>query len=54
MCLCLCTAYIPGVHGGQKRVLDSLKLELQTVVSCPVGARNRTQVLWKSCLELTL
>ena len=30
------------------RELDTLKLELQTVVSCLVGARNWTPVLWKS------
>ena len=28
-------------------VLDPLELELQTGVSCPVGAGTRTQVLWK-------
>ena len=30
------------------RVLDSLGLELQTVVSCHVGAGNGIQVLWKN------
>lgn len=32
---------------GQKRALDALQLELQTFVSCVVGAENRTQVLCK-------
>ncbi|CAO2579474.1 hypothetical protein LEMLEM_LOCUS1012 [Lemmus lemmus] len=31
------------------KVSDPLKLDLQTVVSCHVGAGNRTWVLWKSC-----
>jgi hypothetical protein len=34
----LCTTCASGPLGGQKRVLDPLKLELQTVVSCHVGA----------------
>lgn len=33
---------------GQKRTLGSLRLELYSVVSCRMGARNRTQVLCKS------
>ena len=33
----------PGAHRGQKRALDSLKLELQTVVSHCVGARSQTE-----------
>ena len=33
---------------GQKEVLDPLELELWMVVSCHVGAGNRTQVLCKS------
>lgn len=28
----LCTMYIPGVHGGPKRELDLLELQLWTVV----------------------
>lgn len=28
------------VQGGQKKVLDLLKLESEVVVSCSVGARN--------------
>lgn len=32
-CMCMCTVYMPGARGGQKRELDSMALELQTVVS---------------------
>lgn len=31
--VCLCTVYILGAHGDQKRVSDFLELELQIVVS---------------------
>lgn len=31
---------VPGVPGGQKKVLRPLDLELQTVVRCCVGAEN--------------
>ena len=31
-----------------RRVFDPLELELQMAVSHPVGAGNRTHVLWKS------
>ena len=34
-----------SAHGGQKRAVEPLEVELQTVVSCHVGARNQTQVL---------
>lgn len=47
-----------SVHGGQKKVSDILKMELQIVVSCHVAAGNRTwetQVLrlnsFTSCVE---
>lgn len=33
---------------SQKRELDPPDLELQMVLSCPVGAWNRIQVLWNS------
>jgi hypothetical protein len=36
------------VHGSQKRALNPLKLELQTVVSLYLGTRNGTQVLCKN------
>lgn len=31
--------------GTQEKASGSLELVLQTVVSCPVGSRNRTQIL---------
>jgi hypothetical protein len=34
-----------GAQGGQKRILDLLRLELQMVVSCHIGAGNQTGVL---------
>lgn len=37
-----------SVWGYQKKVLDSLGWEFQTVVSCHVGDRNQTRVLWNS------
>jgi hypothetical protein len=39
---------VPVVCGGQQSMLDPLEHTLQMVVSCSVGARNPTQVLWKS------
>jgi hypothetical protein len=36
------------VHGARRRLSDSLELELQTVVNCPVGAENEICVLCKS------
>lgn len=38
--LCLCTTFMLGVLRGQKRVLDSLELDLQMAVSHHVGAWN--------------
>lgn len=38
--VCLCTTCVPRVHGGQKKALDPLHLEVQTVVSCGVGPRG--------------
>lgn len=34
----VCTMYMFDGHRGQKRTLDRLKLELQTVVRCHLGA----------------
>ena len=34
------TTWVPGAHRGQKRALDPLELELQTVMSPSVGVRN--------------
>ena len=37
--VCMCTVCMSGVYGSQKKVSDLLGLlELQMVVSCPVGA----------------
>lgn len=49
MCMC---EFIPCVcasaQGSQKRVLGSLKLELQTAVRLDVGARDQTPQLCKN------
>lgn len=37
-----------GTQRGQKRLLDLLELELQTIVGYHVDAENRTQVHWNS------
>ena len=39
-----------GDWGGQKGVLESLELEVQTVI---VDTGNKTQVLWKCTVVLT-
>lgn len=36
-CVYMYSVCMPGVHRGQKRVSDSLKLELQMIVSHHVG-----------------
>lgn len=46
--VCVCTTCIFGAHGGQKRVLDPL--ELQLFVRHHVGVRHRTWVLCRSSL----
>ena len=38
---CFACMYICTVRLSEKRVLDSLKLELQMVVGCYIGDRNR-------------
>ena len=38
--VCLCTMCMPGARGVQKRVLGTLELKLQAVVSCHVDAGN--------------
>lgn len=41
--------FMPGTCIGQKTVfLGSLGPELQTVMSCHVGAWNCTQILWEA------
>ena len=42
-------AWLGQAWRGQKRALDLLELELQTIVSCCVGPGNHTWVLPKSC-----
>jgi hypothetical protein len=42
-------AFMPGTCGG--KTSDSLKLELQTVVSYHVGGRNQIWVLWNTASE---
>lgn len=34
----MCIIYMSGAYGGQKKVLKSLELELQAVVSCYVDS----------------
>ena len=38
--VCLCTTFMLGTHGSQKKVLAPLGLELQLVVGHHVGAGN--------------
>lgn len=45
--------YVPGVHGGQKRVLDPPKLELQRAVNHHMGAGNQTQDPCRATRALT-
>lgn len=45
---CMCIVCIFGVHGGQKRASDSLKLVIQFVVSCHVDDGSQSPVLCKS------
>jgi hypothetical protein len=46
--VCICTTCLLGTCRGQMRALDSLELEVETVVSHYAGARNKTQVFYKS------
>jgi hypothetical protein len=48
----LCTMYVPGAQGGQKRALDSLELKLQTVVSHSVGAGTQIWNLYRAAIVL--
>lgn len=43
--VCAC---VHSAHGGQKRVLDLLELELQDTVGLHVGTGHPTQILCKS------
>ena len=44
-CICVCVPHTHSVQECQKKMSDPLELELQTVVSCHVGAGNQTLVL---------
>lgn len=57
MCVCVCvrlhacvvTTYVPSARRGQQRSPDLPELELETVMSCHVGAGNYT---WSWCFKL--
>ena len=36
MCVGICTTFVPVAHGGQKRVMDLLKLEIQFLEPDPL------------------
>lgn len=40
--VCVCSMYMPGALGSQKRLSESLELELSMVVSCHMGVKNQT------------
>lgn len=44
----VCVLHAFGSCGGQKRVLEPLKLELQRVMTCYVGTGHQAWVLCKS------
>lgn len=52
--LYMCIYHVFGACKGQKRVLETLELELQMVVSCHVPVGKQMWVLWKSsqCFSL--
>lgn len=54
VCLYFCAPRACGSHRGQNREMDSMKLDLQLVVYCYLGAGIHTKVLWKDsqCSEL--
>ena len=47
VCVCVTTC-LPDVPRNQKRALCLLELELHMLMNYHVGARNKTQILWKS------
>jgi hypothetical protein len=49
----VCTAYVPGTHGGQKRGLDSLELEIRLDVSHHVGVSDLRKS-WTCIIVFTL
>lgn len=48
-----CSACVPGALGGHKRAPMLLKLDLEMLVGCRVGAENRTQVSVRAVKLLT-
>lgn len=46
----MCTICITCARRGQKKAMDSLELELQAIMSCCMGAVNRTWVFFKSSI----
>ena len=42
---CVCTMCVPVAQESQKKTLGLLELGLWTVVSCPVGAEDQTELL---------
>lgn len=52
--LCLCTPWVMlEGPGGQNWVSDPQELDLQTAVSCPVGAGSQNPALWEQPALLT-
>lgn len=47
-CLYVCEPHASRTHRGQRRMLDLLGMELQTIVISHMGAKNRNPGLWKS------
>lgn len=45
---CVFTMFVHGVPRGQKRALDTLEMELQTVVTHRMDSEKPIQVLFKS------
>lgn len=50
MHVCICITVLPSASRGQQRESESgpLELDLWTIVSCHVGARHQTLVLYKN------
>lgn len=49
----VCSACVPGALGGHKRAPMLLKLDLEMLVGCHMGAENRTQVSTRAVKLLT-
>lgn len=46
--VCMCSMCMPSARGRQKKTSDLLELKLPIVLSCHMGAMNRSQVLYKN------